>query len=71
MRISPNFVDTPMSLISPNFVDTPMKKNCLVKMKLLPPTDPLEQYLQDLENDIFMNERKELDEIFFNQMHVL
>ena len=37
----------------------------------MPPTDPLEQYLLDHENDMFMNERKELDEIFFIQMHVL
>ena len=38
---------------------------------VVPPTDPLEQYLLDHENEMFMNERKELDEIFFNQMHVL
>ena len=31
----------------------------------VPPTDPLEQYLLDHENHMFMNERKELDEIFF------
>ena len=37
----------------------------------MPPTDPLEHYLLDHENDMFMNERKELDEIFFNQMPVL
>ena len=37
----------------------------------VPPTDPLEQYFLDHENDMFMNERKELDEIFFNQMPVL
>ena len=37
----------------------------------VPPTDPSEQYLLDHENDMFMNERKELDEIFFNQMPVL
>ena len=54
-----------------NFIDNPMIKNCLVRIKLLvflidvPPTDPLEQYLLDHENDMFMNERKELDEIFF------
>ena len=36
----------------------------------VPPSDPLEQYLLDHENDMFMNERKELDEIFFKQMHV-
>ena len=37
----------------------------------MPPTDPLEQYLLDHENDMFMNERREIDEIFFNQGHVL
>ena len=49
-----------------------MTNNCLVRMNglasiVVPPTDPLEQYLLDHENDMFMNERKELDEIFFNQ----
>ena len=38
---------------------------------VVPPTDPLEQFLLDHENDMFMNERKELDEIFFKQMPVL
>src|SRR3990170_4105411 len=38
---------------------------------VVPPTNPLEQYLLDHENDMFMNERKELDEIFFKQMPVL
>ena len=37
----------------------------------MPPTDPLEQYLLDHQNDMFMNEREELDEMFFNQMPVL
>ena len=32
---------------------------------VMPPTDPLEQYLLDHENDMFMNERKELDKILF------
>ena len=30
----------------------------------VPPTDPLEQYLLDHENDMFMNERREIDEVF-------
>ena len=38
---------------------------------VVPPTDPLEQYLLDHENDMVMNERKELDEMFFNQGPVL
>ena len=31
----------------------------------VPPNDPLEQYLLDHENDTFMNERREIDEVFF------
>ena len=31
----------------------------------VPPTNPLEQYLLDHENDMFMNERREIDEVFF------
>ena len=31
----------------------------------VPPNDPLEQYLVDHENDMFMNERREIDEVFF------
>ena len=34
---------------------------------VVPPSDPLEQYLLDHENDMFMNERKELDEIFLTK----
>ena len=30
-----------------------------------PPDDPLEQYLLDHENDMFMNERREIHEVFF------
>ena len=54
-----------------------MIKNCLVRMKLLvasiavPPNDPLEQYLLDHENDMFMNERREIDEVFFKQGPIL
>ena len=32
---------------------------------VVPPSDPLEQYLPDHESDMFMNERRELDEVFF------
>ena len=35
---------------------------------VLPPTDPLEQYLLDHENDIHMNQ---INEIFFNQTAIL
>ena len=37
----------------------------------MPPTDPLEQYFLDHQNDMHMNERNEIDEIFFKQMPVL
>ena len=32
---------------------------------VVPPTDPLEQYLLDHENDLHMHERNEIDKIFF------
>ena len=34
---------------------------------VVPPTDPLEQYLLDHENDLHMHERNEIDTIFFEQ----
>ena len=34
---------------------------------VVPPSDPLEQYLLEHENDMFMNERREIDEVFFKQ----
>ena len=37
----------------------------------MPPNDPLEQYLLDHENDMFMNERREIDEVFFKQGPIL
>ena len=33
----------------------------------VPPTDPLEQYLLGHENDMFMKEREEIDEVFLKQ----
>ena len=66
-----------MSLISLNIIKN-HDKELLTKDEIIglasivvPPTDPLEQYLLDHGNDMFMNERKELDKIFFNQMPVL
>ena len=38
---------------------------------VVPPNDPLEQYVLDHENDIFMNERREIDEVFFKQEPIL
>ena len=37
----------------------------------VPPSDPLEQYLLDHENDMFMNERREIDEVSFKQEPIL
>ena len=37
----------------------------------IPPTDPLEQYLLDHENDMFMKEREEIDEVFLKQEPML
>ena len=37
----------------------------------VPPNDPLEKYLLDHENDMFMNERREIDEVFFKQGPIL
>ena len=38
---------------------------------VVPPTDPLELYFLDHENDMFMNERREIDEVFFKQGPIL
>ena len=37
----------------------------------VPPNVPLEQYLLDHENDMIMNERREMDEVFFKQRPIL
>ena len=37
----------------------------------VPPTDPLEQYLLDHENDMFMKEREEIDDVFLKQEPML
>ena len=37
----------------------------------VPTSDPLEQYLLDHENDMFMNERREIYEVFFKQEPIL
>ena len=38
---------------------------------VVPPTDPLEQYLLDQENDMHMNERNEIDKMFFDKPPIL
>ena len=37
----------------------------------IPPTDSLEQYLLDHENDMHMHERNEIDKMFFEQQPIL
>ena len=37
----------------------------------MPPTDPLEKYFLDHENDLHMRERNEIDRIFFEQQPLL
>ena len=61
-----------MSLIFSKFSKQPHKKDLPSKDKIIglasiavPPTNSLEQYLLDHENDMFMNERREIDEVFF------
>src|SRR5215216_7131245 len=38
---------------------------------VVPPNDPLEQYLLNHENDLHMHERNEIDNIFFEQCFLL
>ena len=38
---------------------------------VVPPNDPLKQYLLDHGNDMFMHERREIDEVFFKQGPIL
>ena len=38
---------------------------------VVPPTDPLEQYLLDHENDMFMKERREIDKMFLQHEPIL
>ena len=48
--------------------ELPSKDEIIVLASIdVPPSDPLEQYLLDHENDMFMNERRELDGVFFKQ----
>ena len=68
-----------MSLIFPSLVENVIKKNCLASKDeiiglasiVVPPIDPLEQYLPDHENDLHMRERNEIDRILFEQQPLL
>ena len=37
----------------------------------IPPNDPLQQFMEDHENDMHMQERNELDDIFLRQPAIL
>ena len=66
-----------MSLIFPSLVEHHRKelssKDEIIGLAsiVVPPTDPLEQYLLDHENDLHMHERNEIDKIFFEQHPLL
>ena len=67
-----------MSLIFPSLVESFMKKELPSKDEIVgiasivvTPTDPLEQYLLDHENDLQMHEGNEIDDIFFEQRPLL
>ena len=60
------------------FSTTPHKKYFPSKDEIIglasiavPPTDPLEKYLLDHENNLHMRERNEIDRIFFEQQPLL
>ena len=38
---------------------------------VVPPNDPLQQFMEDHENDMFMQEMEEIDEVFFRQPAIL
>ena len=49
----------------PHDKDLPIKDEIIGLASIaMPPTNPLEHYLLDHENDMFMNEKNEIDEIF-------
>ena len=56
----------------PHDKELPSKYEIIVFASIaVPPSDPLEQYLLDHENDMFMNERREIDEVFFKEGPIL
>ena len=66
-----------MSFFS-KFSRKPQKKDLPIKDEIIglasivvPPTDPLEQYLLDHENDLHMHERNEIGRILFEQQLLL
>ena len=60
------------SLVQPHKKDLPSKDEIIgLASIVVPPTDPLEQYLLDHENDLHMREINEIDRIFFQQPPLL
>ena len=56
----------------PHKKDLPSKDEIIVLTSIVvPPTDPLEQYLLDHENDLHMHDRNKIDRIFFEQQSLL
>ena len=56
----------------PHDKELPSKDEIIGLASIVVPTnDPLEQYLLEHENDMFMNERREIDEVFFKQGPIL
>ena len=52
----------------PHDKELPSKDEIIVLASIVvPPSDPLEQYLLDHENDLHMRERNEIDRILFGQ----
>ena len=37
----------------------------------VPPNDPLQQFMEEHENDLYMQERNELEDIFLNQPAII
>ena len=76
--VSVSFGDESHEFNFSKFIKKPHKKDLPIKDEIIglasidvPPTDPLEQYLLDHENDLHMRERNEIDRIFFEQQPLL
>ena len=56
----------------PHEKDLPSKDEITALASIaVPPTDPLEQYFLDHENDMHMDERDEIDRVIFEQYPIL
>ena len=76
--IDVSFRDESYEFNFPKFSRQPHKKDLPSKDEIIclpsidvPPTDPLEQYMLDHENDLHMHERNEIDRILFEQQPLL